>query len=124
MCVCSCPQASAQQHCDPPTNEQYWIPGREPQTIGAIMSTWTAKQPDELGLVREKAGAFAEHAWNYRPYPYPKTGLGSWLEFEARDRRTDEQLDRVLGPLIRNYRCDETTLQCQPMPKFPNGSVW
>ena len=88
------------------------------------MSTWTAKQPDELGLVREKAGAFAEHAWNYRPYPYPKTGLGSWVEFEARDRRTDEQLDRVLGPLIRNYRCDETTLQCQPMPKFSNGSVW
>eukprot|EP01052_Picozoa_sp_SAG31_P037721 SAG31_NODE_4914_length_2868_cov_1.328040_2_plen_98_part_00 len=40
-------RASAHQQCDPPSNEQYWVPGRESQTIGAIMSTWTAKQPGE-----------------------------------------------------------------------------
>ena len=62
-------RASANQQCDPPSNEQYWVPGREAQTIGAIMSTWTAKQPDELGTVRVKAAAFSEHVWNYQPWP-------------------------------------------------------
>ena len=115
-------RASAQQHCDPPTNEQYWVPGREAQILGAIMSTWTAKQPDELGLVREKAAAFAEHAWNYRPWPYPESGPGSWAEFQPRSAAADTLLDAYIGSLIRNYNCDQQTLQCVPMQRFPNGT--
>ena len=117
-------RASAQQHTDPPTNEQYWVPGREAQTLGAIMSTWTAHQPDELGIVRMRCGPFAEHAWNYLPYPYPESGAGSWAEFVPRSADVDKRLDRLIGPLIRNYQCEEATLQCQPAPVFPNGSSW
>ena len=104
--------------------EQYWVPGRESQTLGAIMSTWTARQPDELGYVRMRAAPYAEHAWNYRPYPYPQTGLGSWGEFAPRGVAMDKALDRVIGPIIKNYRCDENTLTCVPMPTFVNGSAW
>jgi hypothetical protein len=116
-------RASARQQCDPPSNEQYWVPGREAQTIGAIMSTWTAKQPDEIGQVRMKLGAFAEHAWNYRPWPYPKSGgAGSWAAFEPRAAAADRVLDKLIGSLIRNYACDEATLQCKKMPTFANGT--
>eukprot|EP01052_Picozoa_sp_SAG31_P037720 SAG31_NODE_4914_length_2868_cov_1.328040_1_plen_58_part_10 len=58
--------------------------------------------------MREKAGAFAEHAWNYRPWPYPDTGIGSWLEFQPRNTAADMLLDRLIEPLIRNYYCQET----------------
>ena len=106
------------------TNEQYWVPGREAQTIGAIMSTWTARQPDELGQVRAKAAAFAEHAWNFSPWPYAKSGSGSWEEFQPRGAAADKLLDGLTGPMIRNYVCDDVTLQCKPMPTFPNGSTF
>lgn len=100
------------------------VSGRESQTIGSIMTTWTAPQPDELGLVRMRAAPFAEHAWNYRPFPYPATGAGSWAEFKPRGAAADRMLDRLIGPLIKNYQCDADTLQCVQTPLFPNHSHW
>ena len=70
------------------------------------------------------AGAFSEHAWNYRPYPYPQAGAGSWSEFEPRSAAVDKQVDALIGPMIRNYQCDQALLQCKPAPLFKNGSSW
>jgi hypothetical protein len=80
---------------------EYWVPGREAQTMGAIMSTWTAQQPDELGLVRMRSGALAEHIWNWRPFPYPQHGNGSWEEFQPRWLATDALLDNLIGKVAR-----------------------
>ena len=102
--------------------EDYDKPGYEHQTLGAIMSTWTQKLPDEFELVRARSAALAEHVWTYRPFPYPDTGPGSWQEFEPRSAAADRGLDRIVGPVLNTYYCDEATLLCQPMPKFPNGS--
>jgi len=104
--------------------EQYWQQGREAQTIGAIMSTWTQKLPDELGVVRERSAAFAEHAWSYRPHPYPQSGVGSFAEFAPRSASADKKLDALIGSLVKNYQCDPDKLQCVPTPVFKNGSAW
>ena len=104
--------------------EMYWRKGREAQTLGAIMSTWTAKQPDEMGLVRGRAAALAEHSWSYRPFPYPQAGPGSFAEFQPRSAAADTMLDKLIGEVPRAYKCDPQSLQCVPMPRYANGSSW
>ena len=103
---------------------RYWVPGREAQTLGSVITTWTARQPDELGVVRMRTGPFAQHAWAFRPWPYPRAGAGSWAEFAPRSEAADRLLDGLIGPLLRNYQCDAASLQCKPAPRFPNGSSW
>ena len=52
------------------------------------------------------------------------SGAGSWEEFRPRNAAADKLLDGLIGPLIKNYICDESTLQCKPMPNFRNGSTF
>lgn len=106
---------------------QYWVPGREAQTQGAIMSTWeigiTCKHCNEMSYVRERAGPFAEHAWNYGPYPYPTTGPHSWGAFQPRQAAADAQLDMLIGKIARDWSCavnphDGNKTTCQ----YTNGT--
>lgn len=117
--TCWTPTANLTNNC-----VNYLEPGRSAQTLGGILTTWTVNRlPDELTLVRERAAATAEHIWNYRPFPYPPHGVGSWEDFEPKAKTLDGLLDKLIGHATLSYVCDESSLTCSPLPDgWTNGT--